>query len=161
MVMTMNPRPRKTACSVALFSAAAAGATYLAAPGAEALPPPQGRCFHVWQTVAQNQGVVTIDGTPTVVVDNGSARRYVVVTLNVDANVSAGEMRVSYKVDNVQRSEYEFGAGNLANHVDYDMTRTNVALMLLGPGVHTVTPTVRISGNVSDSGHITNGCLIA
>jgi hypothetical protein len=130
-------------------------------PAAHALPAPQATCFHVRQTVTADQGVVPIDGSPTVVVDNGSASRTVVVTLNVDANVSAGEMRVSYRVDGGQRAEYQYGAGNLANHVDWDMTRTNVAVISLGPGIHAITPTVRMSASLADSGHIGSGCLIA
>jgi hypothetical protein len=98
----------------------------------------------------------------TVRVNDGFTSRYVVAFASMDADVSVNaEMRLSWSVDGHAVRDYAFGPGNIAENQQFWGTRTVMDVIHLGPGIHTLRPEVRLSGNPSTSGIVSRVCAIA
>ncbi len=98
----------------------------------------------------------------TVQVNDGLTSRYVVAFASMDADVSVNaEMRLSWSVDGHAVSDYAFGPGNIAENQQFWGTRTVMDVIHLGPGIHTLRPEVRLSGNPSTSGIVSRVCAVA
>jgi hypothetical protein len=98
----------------------------------------------------------------SVQVNDGSASRYVVAFVSMDADVSPNaEMRLSWSVDGHGVNDYTYGPGNIAENQQFWGTRTVMDVIHLGPGIHTLTPEVRLSGNPSTSGIVARLCAVA
>ena len=98
----------------------------------------------------------------SVTINDGSSSRNIVAFTSLDGNVSPNaEMRLSWSVDGGAVSDYTFGPGNIAENQQFDGTRTVMDVIPLGPGTHTLTPEVRLSGISSTSGIVDRLCVVA
>lgn len=68
---------------------------------------------------------------------------------------------LSWSVDGGAVADYTFGPGNIAENQQFDGTRTVMDVIRLGPGTHTLTPEVRLSGNSTTSGIVDRLCVVA
>src|SRR5689334_12206027 len=154
--------------SITLFAAAgilaagtAATASVLAPSAASAIPTPQKACGSPGLTLSGGTGPYHSTGL-SVTVNDGTSSRNIVAFTSLDGNVSPnGEMRLSWSVDGGAVSDYTFGPGNIAENQQFDGTRTVLDVIPLGPGTHTLTPEVRLSGGTSASGIVDRLCVVA
>ena len=144
-----------------LSAGAAVGAvSVLGSSTASGIPAPQRAC---------GGGVALTGGTGpyhsmglSVTVNDGTLSRNIVAFTSVDGNVaSGGEMRLSWSVDGGTVSDYTFGPGNIAENQQFDGTRTVMDVIPLGPGTHTLTPEVRLSGASTITGVVDRACVVA
>ena len=106
-------------------------------------------------------GTRRIPGTQ-VTIDNGSVARDVIVQFSADTGVDEdAEVRISYMVDGVNTGEDVYGPANLANHQQFFEARAVIAVIPLGPGVHTIQPAWRVSGAPGKTAHIDSRCFTA
>jgi hypothetical protein len=142
------------AAGVAVFAPASASAV-------PAIPAPQQACGSPFLTLSGGTGPYHSMGLH-VRINNGSVGRDIVAFVSMDANVSPdAEMRLSWKVGHGSVTDYRYGPGNIAENQQFDGTRTVMDVLRLGPGRHTLTPEVRLSGNSSTSGQVLRLCVIA
>jgi hypothetical protein len=154
--------------SITLFAAAgmlSAGAfaavSVLASSAASAIPAPQKACASPGLTLTGGTGPYHSMGV-SVTVNDGTSSRNIVAFTSLDGNVSPNaEMRLSWSVDGGAVSDYAFGPGNIAENQQFDGTRTVMDVIRLGPGTHTLTPEVRLSGNSTTSGIVDRLCVVA
>jgi hypothetical protein len=154
--------------SITLFAAAgilaagtAATASVLAPSAASAIPTPQKACGSPRLTLSGGTGPYHSMGL-SVTVNDGTSSRNIVAFTSLDGNVSPNaEMRLSWSVDGGAVSDYTFGPGNIAENQQFDGTRTVMDVIRLGPGTHTLTPEVRLSGASSTSGIVDKLCVVA
>jgi hypothetical protein len=154
--------------SITLFAAAgilaagtAATASVLAPSAASAIPTPQKACGSPGLTLSGGTGPYHSMGL-SVTVNDGTSSRNIVAFTSLDGNVSPNaEMRLSWSVDGGAVSDYTFGPGNIAENQQFDGTRTVMDVIRLGPGTHTLTPEVRLSGASSTSGIVDKLCVVA
>jgi hypothetical protein len=154
--------------SITLFAAAgmlAAGAvsavSVLAPSAASAIPTPQEACGAPFLTLSGGTGPYHSMGL-SVTINDGTSSRNIVAFTSLDGNVSPNaEMRLSWSVDGSAVSDYAFGPGNIAENQQFDGTRTVMDVIRLGPGTHTLTPEVRLSGGSTTSGIVDRLCVIA
>jgi len=138
-----------------------AGGLALAPTSASAIPATQRACL--------NSGLALAGGSATyhpigvaVHVNNGTKARRVVVFVSMDANVSVNaEMRLSWSIDGGPVTDYQFGPGNIAENQQFWGTRTVMDVIKVGPGFHTLTPEVRLSGGAGATGNVGQVCTIA
>jgi hypothetical protein len=132
--------------------------TAFTGPAAQALPSYQGSCATDVHAISSSSGWQPVNSA--VWVTNGGLSRRAIVHFTADAGVSEqAEIRLAYKVDNRPLAIY--GPQNLANHTEYWQSRTNLAVIPLGPGNHRIQPYWRISGATGKSGVIAARCLTA
>jgi len=157
--------------SITLFAAAgmlaagtAATVSVLAPSTASAIPATQQACASPYLHLSGGTGPYQPMGA-SVTVDDGTGARYVVAFTSLDGNVDLnGEMRLGWSVDGRAMSnsdDYAFGPGNIAENQQYYGTRTVMDVIPLGPGTHTLTPEVRLSGNPSITGVVARLCVVA
>jgi hypothetical protein len=147
--------------SAGLGVAAAQLAPASASVSAPAIPARQAACNAPFLSLTGGTGQYHSMGV-RVSVNNGSASRVVVAFASLDADVSVNaEMRLSWSVDGHAVSDYTYGPGNIAENQQFWGTRTVMNLIPLGPGIHTLTPEVRLSGNSATSGVVSRLCVAA
>ena len=154
--------------SIALFAAAGmlaagtAAAVWVLAPStASAIPAPQRDCASPNLHLSGGTGPYQPMGV-SVTVNDGASNRNIVAVTSLDGDVDLnGEMRLSWSVDGGAVSDYAFGPGNIAENQQYWGTRTVMDVIPLGPGTHTLTPEVRLSGNPSITGVVARLCVVA
>jgi hypothetical protein len=154
--------------SITLFAAAgmlaagtAAAVSVLAPSTASAIPAPQKACASPFLQLSGGSGPYHPMGV-SVTVNDGASNRNIVAVTSLDGNVDPnGEMRLSWSVDGGAVSDYAFGPGNIAENQQYWGTRTVMDVIPLGPGTHTLTPEVRLSGNPSITGVVARLCVVA
>ena len=139
----------------ALLAPSAAGAS----PAAPAIPTAQQKCASPFFTINGGTSPYHSFGL-RVKINNGSARRDVVAFVSMDANVSSdAELRLSWNAGHGV-SDYQYGPGNIAENQQFDGTRTVMDIIPLGPGKHTLTPEVRLSGPSGTSGTVLRACAV-
>ena len=144
-----------------LAAGTAATASVLAPSAASAIPPPQKACGSPGLTLSGGTGPYHSMGL-SVTVNDGTSSRNIVAFTSLDGNVApGGEMRLSWSVDGGAVTDYTFGPGNIAENQQFDGTRTVMDVIPLGPGTHTLTPEVRLSGNTSITGIVDRLCVVA
>jgi hypothetical protein len=172
--MTINPpashKPtwwRPTAAALAATALALAtvpvfaAVSVLAPSPASAIPAPQKACGAPFLTLSGGTGPYHPMGL-SVTVNDGTSSRNIVAFTSLDGNVaSGGEMRLSWSVDGGTVSDYTFGPGNIAENQQFDGTRTVMDVIPLGPGTHTLTPEVRLSGISTITGIVDRLCVVA
>lgn len=154
--------------SITLFAAAgmlAAGTavtvSVLKPSTASAIPAPQTACASPFLKLTGGSGPYQSTGV-SVTVNDGNSYRNIVAITSMDANVdNEGEMRFSWSVDGGAARDYAYGAGNIAENQQFWGTRTVMNVIPLGPGTHTLTPEVRLSGNPSITGIVARLCVVA
>lgn len=154
--------------SITLFAAAgmlaagtAATVSVLAPSAASAIPTPQKACGSPGLTLTGGTGPYHSMGL-SVTINDGTSARNIVAFTSLDGNVSPNaEMRLSWSVDGGAVSDYTFGPGNIAENQQFDGTRTVMDVIRLGPGTHTLTPEVRLSGASTTSGIVDRLCVVA
>lgn len=154
--------------SITLFAAAgmlaagtAATVSVLAPSAASAIPTPQKACGSPGLTLTGGTGPYHSMGL-SVTINDGTSTRNIVAFTSLDGNVSPNaEMRLSWSVDGGAVSDYTFGPGNIAENQQFDGTRTVMDVIRLGPGTHTLTPEVRLSGASTTSGIVDRLCVVA
>jgi len=140
---------------------AAATASMLAPSSASAIPTPQKSCASPFLTLSGGTGAYHSMGA-SVTVNDGTSTRNIVAFVSLDGNVSPNaEMRLSWSVNGGAVSDYTFGPGNIAENQQFDGTRTVMDVITLGPGTHTLTPEVRLSGASTTSGVVDRLCVVA
>ena len=98
----------------------------------------------------------------SVTVNDGTTSRNIVAFTSLDGNVAPnGEMRLSWSVDGGAVTDFTYGPGNIAENQQFDGTRTVMDVIPLGPGTHTLTPEVRLSGISSITGIVDRLCVVA
>jgi hypothetical protein len=144
-----------------LSAGAAAAVSVLAPSAASAIPTPQQACASPGLTLSGGTGPYHSMGV-SVTVNDGTSSRNIVAFTSLDGNVApTGEMRLSWSVDGGAVSDYTFGPGNIAENQQFDGTRTVMDVIHLGPGTHTLTPEVRLSGASSVTGIVDRLCVVA
>lgn len=147
--------------ATAAVALALASVSVLAPSAASAIPTPQKACGSPELTLSGGTGPYHSMGL-SVTINDGSSRRNIVAFTSLDGNVSPNaEMRLSWSVDGGAVSDYTFGPGNIAENQQFDGTRTVMDVIPLGPGTHTLTPEVRLSGISSTSGIVDRLCVVA
>ena len=151
-----------TTAALALATAPAFAAVSALAPSpASAIPAPQKACGSPGLTLSGGTGPYQSMGL-SVTVNDGTTSRNIVAFTSLDGNVAPnGEMRLSWSVDGGAVSDYTFGPGNIAENQQFDGTRTVMDVIPLGPGTHTLTPEVRLSGNSTITGIVDRLCVVA
>ena len=151
-----------TTTALALATAPAFAAVSALAPSpASAIPAPQKACGSPGLTLSGGTGPYQSMGL-SVTVNDGTTSRNIVAFTSLDGNVAPnGEMRLSWSVDGGAVSDYTFGPGNIAENQQFDGTRTVMDVIPLGPGTHTLTPEVRLSGNSTITGIVDRLCVVA
>ena len=150
-----------TAAAVALAVPAFAAVSALAPSAASAIPTPQQACASPGLTLSGGTGPYHSMGV-SVTINDGTTSRNIVAFTSLDGNVSPNaEMRLSWSVDGGAVSDYTFGPGNIAENQQFDGTRTVMDVIRLGPGTHTLTPEVRLSGASTTSGIVDRLCTVA
>jgi hypothetical protein len=158
----------RTSRSITLLAAAgvlavgaAATASVLTPSAASAIPAPQKACGSPGLTLSGGTGPYHSMGL-SVTVNDGTSSRNIIAFTSLDGNVSPNaEMRLSWSVDGGAVTDYTFGSGNIAENQQFDRTRTVMDVIPLGPGTHTLTPEVRLSGNTTTSGIVDRLCVVA
>ena len=158
----------RTSRSITLLAAAgvlavgaAATASVLTPSAASAIPAPQKACGSPGLTLSGGTGPYHSMGL-SVTVNDGTSSRNIVAFTSLDGNVApGGEMRLSWSVDGGAVTDYTYGPGNIAENQQFDRTRTVMDVIPLGPGTHTLTPEVRLSGNTTTSGIVDRLCVVA
>ena len=159
--MRINRSITLLAAAGMLAAGTAATVSVLAPSTASAIPAPQRDCASPFLNLSGGTGPYHPMGV-SVTVDDGTGARYVVAVTSLDGNVDPnGEMRLSWSVDGGAVSDYAFGPGNIAENQQYYGTRTVMDVIPLGPGTHTLTPEVRLSGNRSITGVVARLCVVA
>jgi hypothetical protein len=144
-----------------LAAGSAAAVSVLAPSAASAIPAPQKACGAPFLTLSGGTGPYHSTGL-SVTVNDGTSSRNIVAFASLDGNVSPNaEMRLSWSVDGGAVSDYAFGPGNIAENQQFDGTRTVMDVIRLGPGTHTLTPEVRLSGGSTTSGIVDRLCVVA
>jgi hypothetical protein len=144
-----------------LAAGTAATASVLAPSAASAIPTPQKACGSPGLTLSGGTGPYHSMGL-AVTINDGTSSRNIVAFTSLDGNVSPNaEMRLSWSVDGGAVSDYTFGPGNIAENQQFDGTRTVMDVIRLGPGTHTLTPEVRLSGASTTSGIVDRLCVVA
>jgi hypothetical protein len=144
-----------------LAAGSAAAVSVLAPAVASAIPAPQKACASPGLTLSGGTGPYHSMGV-SVTVNDGTSTRNIVAFASLDGNVTPNaEMRLSWSVDGGAVTDYAFGPGNIAENQQFDGTRTVMDVIPLGPGTHTLTPEVRLSGNTSTSGIVDRLCVVA
>lgn len=144
--------------SVGLIGAAAQLAPASAAP---TIPVKQEACASPFISLTGGTGNYRSMGL-TLRVNDGSASRYIVAFVSMDADVSLNaEMRLTWSIDGATVHDYTYGPGNIAENQQFWGTRTVMDVIHLGPGIHNLRPEVRLSGNPSTSGIVARLCAIA
>jgi hypothetical protein len=134
----------KTAVVVALVTAAVVA--YSARRPVRAIRPPQAACAFQFITTNSTTPPQPIDGLQ-LTIDNADAETLAIVHVSADTGVDAtAEVRLSYSIDGGPPQEDVFGPANLANHQEFFEGRHLMAVIPLGPGVHTINPVWRVSG---------------
>jgi hypothetical protein len=154
--------------SITLFAAAgiltagtAATVSVLAPSAASAIPTPQKACGSPFLTLSGGTGPYHSMGL-SVTINDGTSSRNIVAFTSLDGNVPPNaEMRLSWSVDGGAVTDYTYGPGNIAENQQFDGTRTVMDVIRLGPGTHTLTPEVRLSGASSTSGIVDRLCVVA
>jgi hypothetical protein len=147
--------------TAALAAAAFAAASVLTPSAASAIPAPQKACGAPFLTLTGGTGPYHSMGL-SVTVNDGTNSRNIVAFTSLDGNVTPNaEMRLSWSVDGGAVSDYTFGPGNIAENQQFDGTRTVIDVIPLGPGTHTLTPEVRLSGASTTSGIVDRLCVVA
>jgi hypothetical protein len=157
-------RPLQVIGTAVMLAGASGGAAALFAPASAsavpAIPAPQQACGSPSLTLSGGTGPYHSLGLH-VRINNGSKRRDIVAFVSMDANVSPNaEMRLSWKVGSGAVTDYKYGPGNIAENQEFDGTRTVMDVIRLGPGRHTLTPEVRLSGNPATSGQVLRLCVV-
>lgn len=170
--MTSTPptshTPARRRAKAAILAAAAtavalavAAVSVLAPSAASAIPTPQKACGSPGLTLSGGTGPYHSMGL-SVTINDGTSTRNIVAFTSLDGNVSPNaEMRLSWSVDGGAVSDYAFGPGNIAENQQFDGTRTVMDVIRLGPGTHTLTPEVRLSGGSTTSGIVDRLCVVA
>ena len=159
--MRINRSITLLAAAGILAAGAAATASVLAPSAALAIPAPQKACGSPGLTLTGGTGPYHSMGL-SVTVNDGTSSRNIVAFTSLDGNVSPNaEMRLSWSVDGGAVSDYTFGPGNIAENQQFDGTRTVMDVIRLGPGTHTLTPEVRLSGASTTSGIVDRLCVVA
>ena len=155
-------RPMQILTVASVLSAGlAAAAAQLAPASASQIPVRQEACRAPFLSLTGGTGPYHSMGV-TVRVSNGSVSRVVVAFVSMDADVTVNaEMRLSWSVDGHAVRDYTYGPGNIAENQQFWGTRTVMNLIPLGPGTHTLTPEVRLSGNTTTSGIVSRLCVAA
>jgi hypothetical protein len=144
-----------------LAAGSAAAVSVLAPSAASAIPAPQKACGAPFLTLSGGTGPYHSTGL-SVTVNDGTSSRNIVAFTSLDGNVSPNaEMRLSWSVDGGAVSDYTYGPGNIAENQQFDGTRTVMDVIPLGPGTHTLTPEVRLSGGSTTSGIVDRLCVVA
>ena len=147
-----------------VLAAGLAGAAAQLAPASasSAIPARQQACASPFLSLTGGTGSYHSMGV-SVRVNDGSASRDVVAFVSMDANVTFNaEMRLNWSVDGARlASDYTYGPGNIAENQQFWGTRTVMDVIRLGPGIHTLTPEVRLSGNPATSGIVARLCVVA
>jgi hypothetical protein len=144
-----------------LAAGSAAAVSVLAPSAASAIPAPQKACGAPFLTLSGGTGPYHSTGL-SVTVNDGTSSRNIVAFTSLDGNVSPNaEMRLSWSVDGGAVSDYTYGPGNIAENQQFDGTRTVLDVIPLGPGTHTLTPEVRLSGGSTTSGIVDRLCVVA
>jgi hypothetical protein len=151
-----------TTAALALAAAAAFAAVSALAPSAaSAIPAPQKACASPGLTLSGGTGPYQPMGV-SVTVNDGTSSRNIVAFTSLDGNVAPnGEMRLSWSVDGAAVTDFTYGPGNIAENQQFDGTRTVMDVIPLGPGTHTLTPEVRLSGISSITGIVDRLCVVA
>ena len=98
-----------------------------------------------------------VTGT-SVTIDNGLVSRRVIVQFSADAGVDTNaEIRLGYSIDG--SGPQFFGPQNLANYTEFWQTRSSLSVIRLGPGVHTIEPVWRVSGDPGKQAFMDDRCL--
>ena len=140
---------------------AVATASMMTPSAASAIPTAQKACASPFLTLSGGTGPYQSMGL-SVTVNDGTTSRNIVAFTSLDGNVAPnGEMRLSWSVDGGAVSDYTFGPGNIAENQQFDGTRTVMDVIPLGPGTHTLTPEVRLSGNSTITGIVDRLCVVA
>jgi len=137
--------------AASMLSAGAVSTVSVLAPSAaSAIPTPQKACGAPGLTLSGGTGPYHSMGL-SVTINDGTSSRNIVAFTSLDGNVSPNaEMRLSWSVDGGAVTDYTYGPGNIAMDV-----------IRLGPGTHTLTPEVRLSGNSTTSGIVDRLCVVA
>src|SRR5260370_24217453 len=145
-----------------MLSAGAVSTVPVLAPSAaSAIPTPQKACGAPGLTLSGGTGPYHSMGL-SVTINDGTSSRNIVAFTSLDGNVSPNaEMRLSWSVDGGAVTDYTYGPGNIAENQQFDGTRTAMDVIRLGPGTHTLTPEVRLSGNSTTSGLLDRLCVVA
>ena len=138
-----------------------AAVSALAPSSASAIPTPQKACAVPLLSLSGGTGPYHSMGV-SVTVNDGTSNRNIVAFTSLDGNVAPnGEMRLSWSVDGGAVTDYTYGPGNIAENQQFDGTRTVMDVIPLGPGTHTLTPEVRLSGSSSITGVVDRLCVVA
>jgi hypothetical protein len=145
-----------------ILSAGLIGAAALApASASSSIPVRQQACAAPFLSLTGGTGPYHTMGV-SLRVNNGPFSRYIVGFVSMDADVTFNaEMRLSWSIDGHAVSDYTYGPGNIAENQQFWGTRTVMDVIRLGPGTHTLTPEVRLSGNPSTSGIVSRVCTVA
>jgi hypothetical protein len=147
--------------ATAVAATAVAAVSVLAPSAASAIPAPQKACGSPGLTLSGGTGPYHSMGL-SVTVNDGTNSRNIVAFTSLDGNVTPNaEMRLSWSVDGGAVGDYTFGPGNIAENQQFDGTRTVMDVIPLGPGTHTLTPEVRLSGATTTSGIVDRLCVVA
>ena len=165
---TSHTPARRRAKAAILATAAAvlalpafAAVSFLTSSAASAIPTAQKACGSPFLTLSGGTGPYHSMGLH-VTVNDGTSSRNIVAFTSLDGNVAPnGEMRLSWSVDGGTVTDYTYGPGNIAENQQFDGTRTVMDVIPLGPGTHTLTPEVRLSGNSTITGIVDRLCVVA
>lgn len=142
-----------------ILLASLVGAGAIISASAQAIPNNQEHCvigFDNAPTSTAPEAFKPILGS-AVSINNGTTSTKAVVHFSADACVdSNAEIRLAYSVDGGPPTA--FGPTNFANHQQFCETRNTLAVIPLGPGVHTIRPVFRISGPSGLTGIIGTRC---
>jgi hypothetical protein len=96
-----------------------------------------------------------------VTINNGSQPRVIVVHVTADVGVDMGaEVRIGYQIDG-GRTQSLFGPQNFANNAQFFETRATFAVIPLGPGLHSIQVSMRVSGQAGQTAPIDDRCMTA
>jgi hypothetical protein len=155
---TRSSRMTKAGAVAAAVVLSGVGSVAVFGGTAEAVPNAQERCVFRESSIAAEDGWKSLG--LGVSIDNGTAARRVIAQLSTDMGVDTlAEVRVGYSIDGGPVREKVYGPGNLANHTEFWQTRSTIAVIRLGRGVHRITPYWRISGVAGKQGYFENGCF--
>jgi hypothetical protein len=144
-----------------LSAGTVAAVSVLTSSAASAIPTTQKACGSPNLTLSGGTGPYHSTGL-SVTVNDGTSSRNIVAFTSLDGNVAPnGEMRLGWSVDGGTVSDYTYGPGNIAENQQFDGTRTVMDVIPLGPGTHTLTPEVRLSGASSITGIVDRLCVVA
>lgn len=130
-------------------------------PMSPAIPMRQQACTNSALTLTGGSAAYHRMGV-SVHINDGATPQRIVAFASLDANVTIGaEMRLSWSIDGRPATDYAFGPGNIAENQEFWGARTVMDVIRLGPGTHTLTPEVRLSGGPSASGNVGHICTIA